>query len=73
MNALNIVVSLLDDLHSPVLRDDLKNKRVHYRTRWQPDEPKAGTVRKVAGAFIWIDSACLAHRDIISMTEIDNG
>jgi hypothetical protein len=70
MTALNIVVSLLHDLHDAEERDKLKGKRVHYRTRWQPDEPKAGTVRKVAGAFIWIDSACLAHRDIIIMTEV---
>lgn len=70
MNALNIVVSLLDDLHSPVLRDDLKNKRVHYRTRWDHETKRARTIHRVGLSVLWIGPACYHHDDLITLTEV---
>lgn len=59
-------------LRSPLDRNKLKGKRVHYRTRWD-DTERAGTIHRVGASTVWINAGCFHHDDLISLKEVENG
>lgn len=72
MNAPALIrTDLLHDLHEPWKRDKLKGKFVHYRTRWDRETERAGTINKVGLFTLCMSSGEVFHHDdLITLTEV---
>lgn len=58
-------------LHHPWERHKLKGKHVHYRTRWDRETERAGTINKVSLFTLCMASGEVFHHDdLTKLTEV---